>query len=145
GKEETVTGVEMVYLKSDVEMHLYVEATTGFLAGPAEAGKLKAAAGKGDLPEKSHVVVKTTGPFHYDVPKELAWFDSPPAGKSGASAGLDQVLVSREHKAAKKFDQLWCEHLELQFRKKTDAPSKGARDPQSPDKEIDTALATART
>ena len=69
--------------------------SSGFLAGPGEAAKAKPAVAAGELPEKSHVIVKTDGPFQYDLPKERARFDSPPAG---APSSPDQVLVSREHK-----------------------------------------------
>ncbi len=44
-----------------------------------------------------------------------------------------------------KFDQLYCDHLKLQFRKKAGMPApKGAADAQTGNKEIETAIATAR-
>jgi hypothetical protein len=142
-KEETVTGVEMVFLKSNVEMHLYVEANSPFLAGTSEDVRAKPATG--EVPEKSHVVVKTNGTFHYDLPNQRAWFDSNPGSDAGTPAALDQVLVLREHKVGdtRKNDQLLCEHLELKFRKKTDIDPKTPHDPQS-ELEIESALATAK-
>ncbi len=70
---------------------------------------------------------------------KLATFDI-----SGAKrpTSPDQVEVIRKHKGMK-FDTLLCDHLELLFRKKTDADSKKARDSMASDNEIVSALATA--
>ncbi len=147
GKENASSALEMIVLKNNVDMSMYLDANAGFPAGPGEGSKEKAPLAKGELPEKSHVVIKTNGPFHYDLKKDLAWFDSPPPSGTG---GAEQVLVIREHKAAdgKKYDQLLCNHLELQLRKKEEDDPKGTRpkaprDAGMPDKEIATALATA--
>jgi hypothetical protein len=146
GKGDSVSGVELLKLKSNVDMHLYVDATSGFLAGPGDPAKAKPAPARGE-PEKSHVVIHTAGPFHYDLQQELAWFDSPPPGGANVPGSPEQVHAEREHKVGdgKKYDQLVCDHLELQFRKKTNVDPKAPRDPQNPDKEIETALATTRT
>ncbi|MCI0641882.1 MAG: hypothetical protein L0Y72_11190 [Gemmataceae bacterium] len=136
---EALSGVEMLKLKSHVDMHLFVDARSGFLAG-GDFGK------KSDKPaaaDKSHVVIKTNGSFHYDLTKELAWFDSPPP-QEAALASPEQVLVSRQHKAgdAILFDQLLCDHLKLQFRRKTPIDKREGR---STDKDIETAWATNRS
>lgn len=139
GKGENVTGVDMALLKANVDMHLWVDAASGFLAGAEDFGKKTP--GPKTPQEKSHVIIKTNGPFHYDLNKELAWFDSP----SNTNGSPEQVLVSREHKLGdgKKYDQLLCDRLELQFRKKQ-SDAKTPRDPRTGDKEIETALATTR-
>ncbi|MFO0965663.1 MAG: LptA/OstA family protein [Gemmataceae bacterium] len=149
-KGENVQGVETLLLKATVEMHFYVENNSGFLG--ADDGKNSRAAAekkavvvadKKTAPvkkdERSHLVIKTPGKFHYDLTKELASFDSP-----DPAVGAQEVTVWREHKSPEgiKIDQMSCQHLELQFRRKP-------RDPAAPratggDKEIETALATAR-
>ena len=139
---DAVSGVKMLLLKCAVEMHLYLDAQSGFLATadkPAPAADEPA--------EKSHVTITTAGPFHYDLTRERAWFDVPTVDPAHPSASAEQVLVSREHKVGdgRKYDQLVGDHLELQFRKKADTEPKANRDAQSPDKEIETALMTART
>ena len=138
--------VEMLTLKSNVDMHLYVDASSGFLAGPGDF-KNKQIVSKAPAAEKSQVTIKTNGPFHYDVPKKLAWFDSPPVPKGTVPAAPEQVLVSREHKIgdSKKYDQLLCDHLELQFREKPAVEGKTPREGQAMSKDIDTALATTRS
>jgi hypothetical protein len=142
-KDDAVSDVELLTLKSNVEMHLYLDASSPFLAGPADP-KTKIAVQAAPA-EKAHVLIRTTGRFQYDPTKELAQFDSPAPGDGTADAS-DQVLVSREHKVGdtKTFDELKCDHLELQFRKKKDVDPRAPRDPEAADKEIDTALATAR-
>ncbi len=136
---EALSGVETLLLKSHVDMHLFIDARAGFLAGGDFGNKV-------DQPgpaDKSHVVIKTNGSFRYDLTKELAWFESPPL-QEAAPASPEQVLVSRQHKAgdAILFDQLLCDHLKLQFRRK--APS-DKREGRSTDKDIETAWATNRS
>lgn len=146
GKTDTITGVDSLTLRSNVDMHLYVDARSGFLAG-ADTGKPEArrASGNKEPQEKSHIVIKTNGTFFYEVAKDWASFDSPVPNPSSLPSSPEQVLVSREHKQgdAKKYDQLLCDHLELQFREKKTA---GRADPESKamDREIESARATAR-
>ena len=146
-KDDAVSGVEMVILQSEVTMHLYVDGSSGFLAGPEDAAKPKPAAAKGEAPEKAHLVVTTSGPFHYDTNKKLATFDRAPGADAGPASSDRDVHVTREHKGGDhpKYDTLQCDHLELQFRDKTDVDPKAPRDPQAPDKEIDSALATIQS
>jgi hypothetical protein len=140
--EDALSNVEMVRLLSHVEMHLYLDASSGFLAGPKDAALTQGTGNKGEAAEKSQVTVKTNGSFYYDPRKDLASFSSPPAG----TGGREPVRVTREHKAGdiKRYDELLCDHLELQFRKKPEAEPNPSRDPRSPDKEIDSALATGK-
>jgi lipopolysaccharide export system protein LptA len=136
---EQVNGVELLVLKSHVDMHLYVDAKNGFLAGAQDFGTGQPRPAAASAPEKSHIIIKTKGPFRYEIPRELARFESPavPAG----SAVAETVMVSREHKVgnARKFDQLDCDSLELHFRR-IEGPGRTSTN----NKEIDTALATAR-
>jgi hypothetical protein len=111
-KGDTVSGVESVVLRSNVEMHLFVDAGSGFLSAGEKAPKPKdgasgakaaarpAAEGAKAAPaDKSHVVIRTQGPFTYQVAKDLASFDSPPANANPAAGDFDlgdQVQVTRE-------------------------------------------------
>lgn len=149
-KGEGVSGVEMIVLHSNVDMHLWVDSKSGFLAGGQDFNKKPTGVTAKDPMEKSQVVIRTNGPFHYDLTRELAWFDSPPKRKAAdggpdqAPLSPEQVEVTREHEVGKKLDQLICNHLELQFRKKTVAERNGGKEPATGDKEIESALATAR-
>jgi hypothetical protein len=111
-KGDTVSGVELVVLRSNVEMHLQVEAGSGFLAGEEARKPAANAPGaknttrpagdgpKAAAPEMSHVVIRTQGPFQYEVARELARFDSSPANANPQAGDLelgDQVQVTREH------------------------------------------------
>jgi hypothetical protein len=150
GNNDAISNIELLTLLSDVEMHLFVDNSDGFL-GAAEtparpAADPKSVADNKKAPDKSHIFIKTSGTFTYDVPKDLAWFDGPPFHKGGAVPNRpEQVLVSRLH-PGQKYDQLYCDHLKLQFRKKAPPPGqkKGAADSQTGNKEIETAIATAR-
>lgn len=162
-----VGGVDLVVLRGNVEMHLHIDARSGFLAGsttpaarPDAAPRNKppvlvvppeaTPAGKApslDAPEKSHVVIKTQGPFTYDLQKDHAQFESP-INRAAAGADLfpEQVLVTREHivGTAKFYDQLVCDLLKLQFRRKKDVDPHVVRTDRTADREIETAHATAR-
>lgn len=157
-KNDNIGGVEQVVLLSSVEMHLYPEAG-GFPGAtkddrPTPPAAKDGADSKGKKNERSHVVIRTQGRFVYDVTKDLATFDSPTVG--GATAP-EHVLVLREalHDAkhpgadperAGQLDQLLCDHLELQFRRKNTDGTKTSdkHNTRSADREIDSALATAR-
>lgn len=121
------SGIDKLVLRSNVDMHLYVDSSSGFL-GNNDAPKKD----RGE-PEKSHLYVKTNGTFVYDVIKDIATFDSPK--QNPKSATQDEVMVMREHRVGESdadtgkvgepllthYDQLDCHHLELQFRRKTSA------------------------
>ncbi|MFO0864529.1 MAG: hypothetical protein U0744_07745 [Gemmataceae bacterium] len=139
--------MELLVLRSYVDMYLYIDADDGFLASPkefAEGAKKEPAKKSG---EKSKVVVKTDGPFRYEPMREFARFDIPKRGPT-APKTPDQILVTRENRVGNvsKFDQLVCDALSLQFKKKIEQPAK-AEPGKTPDatksKEIETALATA--
>jgi hypothetical protein len=165
---ESVSGVEKVVLNSSVDMHLWVDARSGFLGPPEKKSDSSVSTSPAaPEPEKSHVVIKTNGPFVYHVQKDLASFDSPEPAESSKAQGAaksndtsprrakldsaDLVCVLREHREGQSrwLDQLLCDHLDLQFRPKprpnvsAEARPISAAD-KSGDREIDTALATAR-
>jgi hypothetical protein len=147
-KGEGVNSVELIVLRQTVEMHLWVDTNDGFL-GREETPPGAKPVGKAEAPPpKSQVFIKTPGPFTYDLTKELAWFDSPPVLKGGVlPASPQRVLVSRWHPESKT-DQIDCDHLKLQFRKKAVSPGakKNVAPADSPtgDKEIEWAIATSR-
>ena len=151
GKEDKVSGVEMLILKNNVDMHLYLDSNSGFLSSPADADKDKQAASRGEVPEKSHVIIKTGGPFHYDLVKELAWFDSPAAGEPTLPSSPNKVEVTLANTswadvAAKNTIRLIAITWNCNSGKKaaTAAEPKGRAHSRTSDKEIETALATAR-
>jgi lipopolysaccharide export system protein LptA len=165
GKGETISGVDRILLKKNVKMHLYVDARSGFLgdgrpagaanAEPRGAARPPAKTAPGSPgprppePEKAHVMIDTDGPFHYDLRTEVATFDTPPRRPRGsAPLGRDQVLVYREHELGKgqgqQYDQLLCDHLKLQFRRKPGTDPRAGRDSQSVDREIESAHATGQ-
>jgi hypothetical protein len=151
--------VEKIILHSDVQMDFYTDGGAGFLGGPPnkkssppiDAGEQKPAS-------KAHIGIRTGGMFVYDLIKEFAWFERPASkeGNTGKPAADDlapnQIHVERRQivdgKArADQLDQLICDRLELQFRKKTKPePDDGAAPvAASSDKEIETARAFKRS
>ena len=141
---DNITGVKRIRLLSAVDMLLFVDAHSGFLNSPTPGAKKPAAtaptagnkaAGQPE-PEKTQLVIKTHGPFDYDMQKDFARFDIPQAKRGATPALPEQVTVIRGNQplpdrrdpllASPKLDQLVCEHLELQFRKK-EAPATVAR------------------
>src|SRR5439155_4545455 len=96
---DNITGVKSVTLHSTVDMHLYVDAHSGFLnsqkpdaakkpSGPPDKGK---GAATTQVSEKAKLIIKTPGPFSYDLQKDFARFDIPT--KKGQFP--EQVLVTR--------------------------------------------------
>jgi hypothetical protein len=146
-KGTTISGIDQIVLTSNVEMLLWVDSSSGFLSpGPEKKGAkaqprpgVKAAPG-----QKSRVVITTEGPFTYDLPKDRARFESLPRGE-GKAAGIvpGQVTVWREHVQGK-FDQIICDLLVLQFRRKKGGPGANAGSSASGDREIESACATAK-
>ena len=63
GRDDTVSGVETLLLKSAVDMHLYLDASTGYLGTPADAGRDKPADRFGRASQE----------------KSLMWSSRPPA------------------------------------------------------------------
>ncbi|MCS7044747.1 MAG: hypothetical protein NZO58_00170 [Gemmataceae bacterium] len=155
----TIGGVEKLILKSHVEMHLYMDSRSDFLAGAPDLAGTTSVRRHPPAAEKSHVVVKTAGRMYYDVVKDLMQFDSPELAPGATVPNLtEQVLLTREHRFGpndRKYDQLVCDCLKLAFRRRTVAPpvaDAGAttsqrlapREPLTGSKEIEAALATAR-
>jgi hypothetical protein len=156
-----LSGVDRITLKSTVEMHLYPEAGGGFPGGSTRPqpdkkaempGKIlmdgKEVAQVAPAPERCHVVIRTYGPFVYDLTKDVARFDSPPAQPNQAFP--DQVEVLREllrdeadPKGGEHLDQLLCDHLTLYFRRRTD-PGPARDDKAGNDREIEKAHAECR-
>lgn len=143
-KGENVSVVEMVTLRSNVDMHIWVDGNSGFLAGNTGGKTAKPAETHPPRKvEKSQVVIKTNGPFTYDLTKERAWFDAPPRQPGGLPAAPEHVLAARAHPLGM-YDQIVCDHLELQFRRKPAAPGAPPAEGRGGDKEIDEAWATTR-
>ncbi|MBL8796264.1 MAG: hypothetical protein JNM56_20360, partial [Planctomycetia bacterium] len=141
-----ITGVKAVALRSDVDMRLYVDSNSGFLAAPKAPADAKAsaeAARRDALPTKDLVHIKTQGPFHYDVPGDKARFDV----SQHPGSRPNSVEVVRRTGPSGACDQLDCEHLELQFSRKNQgyaapaAPPTRFEDARSAQLEIDTAHA----
>jgi lipopolysaccharide export system protein LptA len=141
--QPTVSGLERIVLRSDVDMNLWVDSHSGLLgSGKGDAappgGKAAAptdaaapsrpandAAGTSAAPqEKSKVVILTQGPFSYDVKSDKATFDV----SQHAGPRPNVVTVDRLSEAEGKLDHLQCDHLELQFQRKNAGQTAAARD-----------------
>lgn len=158
-KNERISGVERIKLRQDVEMNLWMDQDSGFLGGAkstpsadtkvaaqaapprATAADAKNAAAGPETAQKVQVVIKTLGPFVYDMTQERAQFD---ILQRPNSYSPDRVRVHRINEPTK-WDQLDCDRLVLQFRRKQDAKTTGPRTTDaSPEVlEIETAVATA--
>jgi hypothetical protein len=143
-KADGVSGVEKITLLKNVDMHLYTDARTGFMAGTDDAARKPAPTGR--PPEKAHIHIKTNGKFVLDLVKDTARFDAP----EQTALAHDGVVVTR-HQNAKPpktgvvTDRLDCDRLDLQFRKKPAANSAAkAFADASGDKDIESAIATAK-
>jgi hypothetical protein len=149
--------VEKIILHSDVEMDFWTDGGSGFLGGPPNKKNpppVSDARGDEKPAPKAHIRIHTGGMFLYDLTKEFAWFERPPVNdsKSGRPAAdplaPNQVHVERRQTVdgKAKFDQLICDRLELQFRKKANPQPDDAATPATAggDKEIETAKAFKR-
>jgi lipopolysaccharide export system protein LptA len=76
GKKDGASGVEKITLRSNVDMHLYLDSRSGFMTGTEGPAK-KDPAAKADPNDKMHVQVTTNGKFVYDMIRDTARFDSP--------------------------------------------------------------------
>lgn len=134
-RNETINGLDKIVLRSNVTMYLYVDAGSGFLGSEKEAAAKPPAPGA----DKRKLVIDTAGSFVYDVPKDFARFDIPDKPSQLAPY---QVHVNRYHELDK-HDQLICDHLELQFRRKKSGEARPASgDDRSLNLEVETAHAT---
>ena len=134
--------IEKIILRSHVAMDFWVDSGSGFLGGvPNEKNPPADKA----PPPKAHLRITTPGRFEYDLPKEYAWFESPPEVEGSVPIAPDQVNVTRSQKVNNTIieDYLTCHRLDLKFRKKANIASESAPG-QGGDKEIQTAKAISR-
>jgi lipopolysaccharide export system protein LptA len=145
GQPETISGVDRITLRSQVQMDLYLDPRSGFMSaesspkGPAAAAVTAASKGSvsaGAAPDKDHVQITTQGPFVYDVTKDFGVFEM----VHKLSNLPSRVHVTRQHlepgaKDEKK-DELFCDRLELQFHRK-EAPVNSVRATEPPDRSVE--------
>jgi lipopolysaccharide export system protein LptA len=145
GQPETISGVDRITLRSQVQMDLYVDPRSGFMSadsspkGPAAAAitaTSKTSVSAGAAPDKDHVQITTQGPFVYDVTRDFGVFEMVHKPSNLPS----RVHVTRQHlemgaKDEKK-DELFCDRLELQFHRK-EAPVNSARATEPPDRSVE--------
>jgi hypothetical protein len=126
GKKEArppVSGVDVVGLDHSVEMNIWTDSDSSFVAPGSKAPNKKEVGPKKDAPpaEKRLIRVQTEGPFRYDLNRELAHFEKPAIQKPGL---VEHVTVTRSDKTGGQ-DLLDCEYLDVQFhRRKTDPDGK---------------------
>jgi lipopolysaccharide export system protein LptA len=146
--------VELIELSSNVRMDLWTEGGSGFMASAKADGKPIPGPAVGPPPpqspppqspppERAKIVITTDGKFTYDLRTNLAQFDIP----HRTSRHPEIVRVVRELQNAQgKRDQLECDHLELQFRRKTapGAAKMASTDSTSNNLEIESAHAIGK-
>lgn len=140
-KGENSSGVEKLVLRSNVDIHAFMDPKSGFLDGTQTTKT--APAGKAEL---SHLVIKTNGPFTFDVLKDTARFECPKLQDSADPLGTEHVLVLREHLVdggERKHDQILCNTLVLELRKKEQPQARGSNGERGMNKEIAKAHATS--
>ena len=134
---ETMSGVDRITLRSQVQMDLYVDPRSGFMSADsspkvppappiAQGSKGAGARGAPNAVVKDHVQITTQGPFVYDVHKDFAVFEI----SHKPSPLPSRVHVTRRHLEMggkdEKNDELFCDRLELQFHRK-EAPAEPGR------------------
>jgi lipopolysaccharide export system protein LptA len=146
------SNIERIVLRKDVDMILYVDARSNFLGAaktpstgnPSQArlsqpdSAQSARPGTPAQPQRAQVKILTQGPFEYDLRTKLAKFD---IAKQG---GPNPNLVKVDRSIDGKYDQLSCDHLELQLtlaKEKTSTPT-GADDLEGT--EIESVRATGK-
>lgn len=122
GKKESrppVTGVDIVGLDHSVEMNIWTDSDSSFIAPGSKAPTKKEVGPKKDAPptDKRLIRVQTEGPFRYDLNRELAHFEKP-ANQKGL---VEHVTVRRTDKNGGQ-DLLDCEYLDVQFHRKKPDP-----------------------
>jgi lipopolysaccharide export system protein LptA len=148
-KSDGPSGADWIKLRRDVEMDLWADSRFG-LSGTSKSapGKPAAAAGRpGATPppqpnqaDRSKVVIKTQGPFVYDLRTDRATFDM-----LHNQPDDNFVTVDRINELEGKLDYLACERLEIQFRRKSaPAPPSAADTGSSDGLDIETARATGK-
>jgi hypothetical protein len=120
---QTITGVRRVVLPRNVDMNLWMQPGSGFLESPkpkaATAPATQSAAGK--PPEPTNVQIRTLGPFTYDIrgDADRARFDRLPPGAGNLPDFVRVVRPQMRGPGAVVCDQLECDHLEIQFARKS--------------------------
>src|SRR5262245_1285504 len=104
---QVVKRIELI----NVDMNLTLEDQTSFPAGDRSAGPARYLT----LEDKPKLLIRTLGPFQYDLEKDLATFDVAPAAADSVPQCVEVVRASR----AAGNDVLQCDHLEVQFHKKS--------------------------
>lgn len=147
-KQIGINGVKSVRLRSDVDMYLWIDGQAGFLGMNAkkppqaskEAGPVASEPGKpapSGKSEKAQLQIKTQGPFYYDVIKDRARFDI----SQHPGPYPNNVVVRRTHVPDTASDQLVCDHLELQFQRKSARSAEST--PASADRAVELEIQTA--
>jgi lipopolysaccharide export system protein LptA len=143
GRQENISGVKSITLRSFVDMHLYLDGKSTFL------GKEKK-----ENPGQTHVHIRTPGSFRYEFGEQYdhATFEVQPgvrgdgiqAGPQGGGLRWPQDVTVKRHYQDDKCDQLVCQHLDLRLKrgKKPEDGEKPGSGGQSLD--IEEARATAR-
>jgi hypothetical protein len=148
-KGDAISGVERLILLSFVDMWLTVDGGPGFLGNnQVTTPKNVEDTGVAKKAEKAQVHIHTDGPFTYEVQKDRAIFESPLAKSKGAEPeplAPSHVTVERQHRlgGGNPSDQLVCDYLELQFRRKTGDAARSVRDDRAGGREIESAYAKA--
>jgi lipopolysaccharide export system protein LptA len=145
------SGLDKIVLRKDVDMNLWVDSQSGFLgSGKNPAAKPKAGSDKplaaqaqppgaeAVPPDKAKVVIRTQGPFVFDMRTNHATFDI------SQEAGLRNVVtVDRLNEAIGEVDNLQCDRLELQFHRNTQG-AQPAKDERPEGLDIESAHATGK-
>ncbi|MBO0699515.1 MAG: hypothetical protein J2P46_14055, partial [Zavarzinella sp.] len=130
-----LTGVDLVELDNSVEMNLWTDASTSFVAPGGDSAKkdkakekepkalvampkVDAKDPKKAAADKRLLQVRTNGPFRYDLTKELAHFEKPATSRPGLP---EHVQVTRAGRMTGQ-DMLDCEYLDVQFQLKQPPP-----------------------
>jgi lipopolysaccharide export system protein LptA len=139
-KQENITGVDRINLRSNVRMHLFVDPQSSFL-GPEKPGPAATKPAAPPAANKDEVVISTDGPFSYNVAKDQARFEI----SHRRSTFPGRVQVIREHQNSQLKDELKSDQLDLQFKRKNpnDQLTKAAAaDDRSVELEIESAHAS---
>ncbi len=137
--------VDRVELSSNVRMDHWIEGGAGFLMSNKPETKPQPGTAKPPS-ERAKLIVTTDGKFSYDLQANKATFDIP------SRPGTPEIVrVVREVENAKgKRDQLECDQLTLEFRRKTNTVEKAesektATNRTTPNLEIVSAQATGKS
>ena len=117
--------------------HVPVDGRQGRFPGRRRQEEAGPAGGR----EKAQLQIKTQGPFFYDVTTDKARFDI----SQHPSPHPNNVMVRRTHVPDTACDQLVCDHLELQFERKSAKRSPAAEAATAPanDRAVEIAIQTA--